>query len=220
MEPEQAAARTNELRARVDEQLAELNFKRERAVTRVARIILAVVVFALLALTLLFASRWAYTETQYVQQQQSIAELATQVEDLGGVPVVTADPAVSQPGPPGVGGVHGPTGAPGMPGPSGAPGAPGAPGQNGQTGGTGAQGDSGSTGAQGEPGPAGPQGPQGQPGVAGAQGVAGVGVSSVTCNETTGEWVVTYTDGTSSNPGGYCIPQPAPGPSPEPEPTD
>ena len=50
----------------------------------------------------------------------------------------------------------------------------------------------------------------------GAPGAPGVGIASITCDTSTGAWIVTLTDGTVQYPGGTCVAQPAPQESPEP----
>lgn len=105
-------------------------------------------------------------------------------------------------GPAGVRGPQGRTGPPGEVGPSGADGAPGS------TGASGADGEPGATGPQGEP------GPQGAPGATGATGSTGRGIAKIECH-TTGDWIITYTDGTATTVTGPCrAVQPTPTPTP------
>lgn len=73
----------------------------------------------------------------------------------------------------------------------------------------GADGAPGLPGPQGEPGPAGPPGadstipgPAGPPGTAGANGSDGRGIESAYCQDN-GRWLITYTDGSTSD-GGEC----------------
>ena len=89
--------------------------------------------------------------------------LSEQVEQLGGVPLVspTAGPPGER-GPQGPPGVPGPQGVPGPPGPSGKPGKPGADGEPG-VGQQGAEGPPGPPGVRGEQGPPGDRGPAGPP---------------------------------------------------------
>lgn len=67
------------------------------------------------------------------------------------------------------------------------------------------QGDKGDTGQQGTQGPAGPPGPAGQdstiPGPPGPAGPEGRGIQSLYCDDTTGRWTVTYTDGVTADAG-------------------
>lgn len=95
--------------------------------------------------------------------------LADQVEQLGGVPLVSPSP-----GPPGERGEPGPTGPPGatIVGPRGPAGPSGPPGRDGKDGAQGPAGAAGSPGPRGEPGETvtGPPGPRGEPGKDGADG--------------------------------------------------
>jgi len=114
----------------------------------------------------------------------------------------------------GIQGQTGPAGAIGPQGVKGDTGATGAAGANGSDGATGAKGDTGATGAAGPQGPQGPQGdpgPQGAPGVqgpAGPQGPPGPGrgIQSIECtgDGATSSWVITYTDGNTSQTAGPC----------------
>lgn len=67
------------------------------------------------------------------------------------------------------------------------------------------QGDKGDTGQQGTQGPAGPPGPAGQdstiPGPPGPAGPEGRGIQSLYCDDTSGRWTVTYTDGVTADAG-------------------
>lgn len=67
------------------------------------------------------------------------------------------------------------------------------------------QGDKGDTGQQGAQGPAGPPGPAGQdstiPGPPGPAGPEGRGIQSLYCDDTSGRWTVTYTDGVTADAG-------------------
>ncbi len=107
-------------------------------------------------------------------------------------------PAEVVPGPtgePGARGPAGPTGPAGDDGQPGAPGAPGAPGVPGDTGPTGTPGTQGAPGPKGDPGAVGPTGPI---------GADGRGIQSLFCDDTTGRWTVTYTDGVTAD-AGACI---------------
>lgn len=69
------------------------------------------------------------------------------------------------------------------------------------------KGDAGATGGNGPSGPAGPAGPagpQGEPGATGPQGAPGNdgrGIQSIYCDDTSGRWTVTYTDGVTADAG-------------------
>ncbi|TQJ60473.1 collagen triple helix repeat protein [Arthrobacter sp. SLBN-83] len=145
---------------------------------------------------------------------------------------VAAEPGAPLAGPQGAQGVQGPRGEQGFPGPTGAagpagpkgdtgaaglagllgaagtngaPGKDGAPGPVGATGPAGPPGPSGPPGADSTvPGPAGPAGPTGAPGAAGPKGDPGRGIQSAFCGND-GRWIITYTDGTTSD-GGTCRP--------------
>lgn len=61
----------------------------------------------------------------------------------------------------------------------------------------------------------GPEGPEGPAGAAGADGLPGRGVTSVTCDQTTEEFVVTYSDGTTQPvTGSDCVAGGPPVPTP------
>lgn len=124
---------------------------------------------------------------------------------------------VGKPGANGAPGPRGDMGLPGQTGPSGATGAQGIPGNNGKDGVNGTNGANGNdgapgaTGPQGDPGPAGPPGatgPQGAPGATGPAGPAGPGrgIQSIECvgDGATSSWVITYTDGGTSQTAGPC----------------
>lgn len=115
-------------------------------------------------------------------------------------------------GPVGPQGPPGPTGPPGEDGLNGEPGLVGPPGLNGTPGLNGSDGDRGPAGPQGEPGPAGPQGepgaigPAGTPGAvgpAGPPGPAGAdgrGITDLQCTDAA-RWIVTWSDGTTTDAG-------------------
>lgn len=139
------------------------------------------------------------TRESLTEANDRVDALGQQVRDLGEDPVVPTSPVVNSPttipGPRGEQGLRGLLGLPG------APGAAGRDGQNGQDstvpGPTGPAGrDSTVPGPQGERGPAGPAGERGP---AGADGAPGRGISDVQCSD--GRWIVTYTDGTTSDAG-------------------
>lgn len=149
---------------------------------------------------------------------------------VGGVPGSTLAPTL-----PGAAGRPGPTGSPGDPGEPGrdataSPGVPGAAGKD-ATGAPGAAGTPGkdATGAPGKDGAAGadstvlgPPGPGGQPGPPGSpgpEGQSGRGVAAIECQGAgdASQWVITYTDGTTSTSAGPCRLAQSPGPDPDPD---
>lgn len=112
-------------------------------------------------------------------------------------------------GPVGVKGDAGPTGIAGILGPAGLNGANGLPGSTGPQGPAGPMGPPGPQGIQGEPGTPGadstvpgPAGVDGVDGAPGPQGTEGRGIDNAFCADD-GRWIVTYTDGTTSD-GGTC----------------
>lgn len=129
----------------------------------------------------------------------------------------------------GIPGATGSTGAIGPPGQDGADGVDGADGRDGRNGDDGSAGTAGSTGASGDmgvpgqmgapgvdgaTGPQGPAGPSGSTGAAGkdgADGKNGRGVASVTCvlTDTGTAFRFTFTDATTSDVSGTCMPTPA-----------
>jgi hypothetical protein len=117
-------------------------------------------------------------ELQADRNAVAAQQLANQVRDMGGQPVVQP-PSPGERGPAGAQGpegVSGPSGPPGPIGPGGPAGAPSSPGTAGEPGADGVQGPAGSdgaAGANGAPGPAGPQGPQGPQGDTGPAGAPG-----------------------------------------------
>ena len=127
-------------------------------------------------------------------------------------------------GNPGEPGKTGPQGIPGMPGSKGDPGPLGPAGPKGDRGvegvdatgvgpagapgATGPMGPPGPAGADGAPGTAGPPGADGAPGATGPRGEPGRGVQSAYCGDD-GKWLITYTDGTTSD-GGVCRTEPGP----------
>jgi len=181
----------------------------------------------LAAVVVLFV--WTLTSIQSLgdeleQSRSDNAALAKQVRSLGGQPVAEGKPGQrGDQGPMGPQGIQGPVGPQGPPGPIGITGqsprclleptrcvgpagATGAEGGKGATGDTGSQGPQGDTGATGQTGPQGPQGevgPQGPVGVDGKDGKDGRGVKSITCQDD-GDWLITYTDDTTSTTDGPC----------------
>lgn len=139
---------------------------------------------------------------ELTEQEAAAVALADQIRDLGETPVVeppeTSVPSLTLiPGPRGLPGITGPAGPRGTRGLPGTPGATGEAGEPGSTGTTGQTGEPGPTGAQGEPGPAGKDGADGAP------GRDGRGITAITC-DTTGDWTITYTDGTTTTVTGPC----------------
>lgn len=103
-------------------------------------------------------------------------------------------------------GTQGRQGPPGEIGPPGPVGPRGPKGDVGEAGTVGAAGEPGSVGPQGEPGAPGAQGPQGEQGSAGPKGERGEtgrGIADITCH-TTGDWIITLTDGTALTVDGPC----------------
>lgn len=137
--------------------------------------------------TLSFAALFFYVSAQInsladqLRQAESDRQvLSTQVQQLGGIPRVSATPGPrGQPGvqgsagPQGVTGARGPQGVPGTPGATGKPGPSGASGRPGVPGPQGSPGPTGPAGASGQPGPAGERGPQGEKGPKGDPGARG-----------------------------------------------
>lgn len=113
-------------------------------------------------------------------------------------------------------GERGERGFPGLPGLKGDKGdkgnvglnAQGIPGLNGSPGKDGAPGAKGEPGLNGEPGKDGGDGAPGTPGADGAKGDPGRGVDSAYCGDDA-HWLITYTDGTTSD-GGVCRTDPGP----------
>jgi hypothetical protein len=95
---------------------------------------------------------------------QAVDQLAQQVRQLGGTPVVQPS---QLPGPTGAQGIPGPVG------PTGPAGVNGLNGSNGAAGRNGANGQNGAAGPAGMPGPIGPAGPSGSPGATGPTGPVG-----------------------------------------------
>lgn len=126
------------------------------------------------------------------------AVLAEQVRALGDVPVAEVDGSRT----PTIIPLQGPRGIPGVTGPRGPRGLAGAAGPAGEVGPTGAPGEVGAAGSAGPKGDPGPAGKDGANGKDGAAGPAGRGVTSITCPES--DWIVTYTDGTTSTIPGPC----------------
>ncbi|QJD50006.1 minor tail protein [Microbacterium phage Rasovi] len=159
-------------------------------------------------------------------QDDRIAELTDTAQNLYDQIVASGDtpeearPSDPLPGPrgePGQQGIPGQQGTKGDPGDEGAPGVPGAPGAPGAkgdpgetvTGPSGPAGPAGSPGADGAPGATGPAGPEGPMGPAGPAGADGRGVVSVECvftPELATAFRFTFTDSTTQDILGSCIP--------------
>lgn len=129
---------------------------------------------------------------------RNVCARADAVADQPNVPVQGAQ------GPAGVDGKNGRDGLPGFPGvngPTGVVGPAGEPGGNGQNG---------AAGTDGSVGPNGVDGAAGAPGPAGANGTDGRGITLIGCVDSattvppTSDWVITYTDGTTSTTPGPC----------------
>ena len=153
----------------------------------------------------------AFLWSEIQQTREDNAALANQVRSLGGQPVAEGKPG--EKGPPGSPGVQGPIGVTGQSpqcllepskcvGPKGATGSPGQDGSDGETGPAGQTGDTGATGAKGDQGLPGRDGVNG---VDGKDGADGRGIKSVTCQDG-GDWLITYTDDTTSTTPGCRAP--------------
>ena len=186
-------------------------------------------VLAICALLAIFAlAGWAAWSSwrveawsdMYKEQTKTAEALRAQVEELGAQPVAEpmpqaegADIPAAVPGAPGVAGPRGPQGEPGedgkdstVPGPAGKDGAPGKPGEPGADGET-VVGPAGQDGAPGAPGES-VVGPKGDTGATGEKGDPGRGITDAVCDQTTGHWTLTWTDGTTTD-AGACIHVPA-----------
>lgn len=169
-------------------------------------VIVALIVIAIVAVRAIdkgaddrdaLGDRLEQQEKENADQKAASDLLAQQVRDLGQKPVVEPDdvpPAgqiVTIPGP------AGQDGADGKPGPRGTAGEDG---DNGTSGSTGTSGQPGPAGPPGETGPAGQDGKNGTDGQNGADGAPGRGIADAQCGED-GRWVLTWTDGTTSDAG-------------------
>lgn len=158
------------------------------------------------------------------QTSQAIAaaeRLSSQVERMGGTPVVDPgdlpDPVPGEPGADGQPGSEGAEGATGAVGATGQRGPEGQRGPRGLAGAPGAAGSDGTSGTDGIPGPAGPPGPAGAPGDTGPQGERGpqgdTGPAGPTCptGYRTEERQIATTQNPLGEPAIVCIRQePAP----------
>jgi len=115
----------------------------------------------------------AANEKAATQATRAVSQLAQQVKQLGGTPVVKPQQLSGPVGPQGATGPTGPEGPRGMPGSVGPMGAPGATGPKGATGPAGTPGQTGPAGPAGPAGPTGPTGPAGPKGEQGEQGPKG-----------------------------------------------
>ena len=130
------------------------------------------------------------------QAESDRVVLARQVEQLGGVPKVSAGPRGEQgvQGPPGIHGSQGPSGPRGQTGEKGATGKPGPAGGTGPSGSPGAPGE---RGPKGEQGPEGERGPQGEQGPRGENGDPGPPPTSWTYTWAGVTWTCTATAGSA-----------------------
>lgn len=203
----------------IDQTLDELDAVARQAEAAVrppakSRATLAGVLVFLLSIAVIGTLAYSLASNAYLYQeigarQVIIDGLYAQLQSEGITPVydppAPVDGAGGAGGVPGQNGQDGQDGKDGATGPAGADGADGSPGVQGQTG---PQGDQGTPGLAGQDGKAGqdgatvqgPAGPQGPQGVAGADGRS---IVSLTC-QPDGAWLVTYSDGTTQNPGGSC----------------
>lgn len=147
------------------------------------------------------------------EQDDRIADLTTTAQELyDQLLAVGETPQEARPDDPEP--VSGPAGSPGqqgIPGLPGEDGKPGLPGQDGEDGAPGTPGTPGETvvGPQGEPGQNGQDGAPGAPGAPGAQGEPGRGITSVECvavDPLVTAFRFTFTDNTTQDILGSCIP--------------
>lgn len=126
---------------------------------------------------------------------------------------VAEDPALARVPVDGRDGVDGVDGSDGLDGRDGKPGEDGRDGKDGRPGSDGVNGEPGADGVNGEPGQDGADGTDGQDGAPGADGEDGRGIAAIECH-TTGDWIISYTDGTADTVEGPCRAEPAPTPTP------
>lgn len=173
-------------------------------------------------------SQFAADDSELQRQAAEIAALEAGMEEANArleaegeqpVPVPSVAPGAGpqQPqiilGERGPQGERGPAGVRGPQGRTGPPGETGPPGPIGQVGPDGAPGEPGPAGEIGPQGPSGPEGPTGPAGVPGESGSDGRGIADIICH-TTGDWIITLTDGTALTVDGPCrVPQPEPTPT-------
>jgi hypothetical protein len=144
-------------------------------------------------------------------------DLCQQADDVVEDPGLTRTPADGHDGRDGVDGRDGTDGVDGLdgkPGKDGADGKPGVDGIDGEPGTDGADGTDGLDGLDGVDGAPGADGADGSDGADGTNGSDGRGISDIVCH-TTGDWIITLTDGTALTVTGPCrVTQPSPTPTP------
>lgn len=150
-----------------------------------------------------WAGREAWHEQAMTWQEQYVELYDEFTATTGDEPDAPDPDRVAKEGPQGEQGAPGPVGPTGPAGKNGRDGldstVPGPVGPSGTD--STVPGPTGSTGPSGAPGS---QGPQGEPGAPGAQGPAGAdgrGIQSLYCDDTSGRWVITYTDGVTADAG-------------------
>lgn len=208
-----------------DELQAQASRRRRR---RGSSSTVAVIVLGLIASAAFGYIMWRNQQLAqaHAAQQVIIEELHRQLLDEGVTPAYdppAPDPALpGEPGVPGKNGKDGEPGPPGVPGRDGEsvqgpPGPAGPPGEAGQDGES-VVGPAGPAGADGQS-VVGPQGPPGETvvGPAGPAGADGRGITGATCDETSGRWTLTWTDGTTTD-AGACIYIPPVDPAPTSDP--
>lgn len=161
------------------------------------RIFFALFVVVLIGVIVFLAWRQAVASDERSQLIVALTQSQEQLRAEGIEPEAPEPEQIVQGvvGPAGKAGEQGPRGPAGPTGPAGPVGVNGLPGE---------KGDTGSSGSTGSTGPAGPMGSQGDPGATGPQGPAGAdgrGIQSLYCDDTTGRWVITYTDGVTADAG-------------------
>lgn len=154
------------------------------------------------------------------QQQVEIAALQAGLDEANarlearGEQPVAVPKAEAKPTAPQV--ILGKDGRDGIDGEDGQDGKPGKDGRDGEDGTDGGPGTDGLNGADGVPGTAGTNGVDGKDGADGAPGKDGRGIADIVCH-TTGDWIITLTDGTAITVKGPCrVTQPSPTPTPTP----
>lgn len=140
-------------------------------------------------------------------------DLCEQADDVVDDPELGIDPADGIDGRDGVDGVDGIDGRPGKDGRDGKDGKDGKDGASGPGGPGGDPGADGTAGVDGVDGADGEDGADGQAGAPGINGTNGRGIADITCH-TTGDWIITLTDGTALTVKGPCrVAQPEPTPT-------
>lgn len=157
-------------------------------------------------------------QTEIASLRDAVTLANQRLEAQGSAPVAVPDVVTPQAGTPGSQGERGyqgasgltgdvgPMGPAGPDGPAGAEGARGIPGVDGKDGAPGATGTNGLDGATGPAGTNGLDGANGTPGAPGSNGLDGRGITSIECVDTatSSDWVITYTDATTSTTPGPC----------------